>query len=1160
MSINLTDEIEVKTKKGKLGAAKQIFLEGDSTSLQKAHEDNQAHFDTLDNRSSQMEESIKSLSVTGGASVADAVTYDNTTSGLEAVNIKAAVDELAYKNRSQDSEIAKKANSEEVTSQMQTEQTRVNGELAKKFNSENITQESGEAEYKVMSQKAVSDKLSDLALKTPYDLGNIVSATKATAVNKDYFIWLRIPIDQGQKFSIKIDGEEGLIERNLINVYGVEEHDILVELAMSVNCIDYTNTFISPKTFRGIRIGRSSSGVLKEGNITLTVSCAPFYTKEETEAQLKNVQSQTEKDFVQRLEKKINKEDIVQELGESDDKILSQKALNKYLDEKVSTKEIGLSKSSTVAAIQGSTYNNYVKLSIKKGDIFTIKISGESGLLDRDLLGIVMANYNGGYDVLETNINYTNFSKTYIAGKDYLNIQISKKSVATANGDITLVVDNYKFVNRELDFDYSQSKGVVKPITFSPILSMSIWDMAAIGDSWTQGSISFPQDDGSILWKGGAKYSWVRCFSKINNSEATNYGRGGAKTEDWIRGYWNGGAFGYTKNDREEKFKVNIKPYYFIFLGINDANNAVAVGSYDDVDADDFTNNNNTFYGNYYGIIQRIKSLNNDAYIFIITVPDFAQKKCEENGYNDAIREIAKRMSSKRVYLLDMQKETVLYSDMIKEKYTLGGHLKVGSYIWFAYLIMELVNNCIKNNIDEFDKVATQKVIGNVSSKTPDTFYVSTTGDDNNEGTASKPLQTVNKALELGASQIFLKPGIYYQSIDLSKAKSNVYISNADSHEKVVFRPKDYILSNTEEQVNNYTKVYKITLPSIFVYKTENIFIFQEGVKSGLISEAERLPQQRGVQYRLDNTVIRKCDSSTLSDALGEIEESADYKWFYNSEDKCVYLSRPQEISEANPITYSNGSTLFTGISHTTVLEISNIETMYLRFNIDNSNKAFVADCAAKYIFGGGAFTWMDATNVRFERCEAAVAYSGTNGDGFNGHANKTGDAFAKTCVATLVDCWAHDNNDDGYSDHERAEMNIYGGLYEYNGNTGVTPSYGSHCVCHNVYSRNNYSGFFYTGNTASDEGGANGQLLCYNCVADGNKGRGGYETGFRVGGNGNSMKLVNCKSINNKIGYACESDSRIELIDCGAYNNSTDKKDDTGSWSCISTTSMQNT
>lgn len=82
----------------------------------------------LDNRSSQMEESIKNISVTGGASVAEAVTYDNTTSGLESVNVKGAVDELQ----------------------------------GSKIDKTSILQEIGEAEDKVMSQKSVSDKLSDL--------------------------------------------------------------------------------------------------------------------------------------------------------------------------------------------------------------------------------------------------------------------------------------------------------------------------------------------------------------------------------------------------------------------------------------------------------------------------------------------------------------------------------------------------------------------------------------------------------------------------------------------------------------------------------------------------------------------------------------------------------------------------------------------------------------------------------------------------------------------------------------------------------------------------------------------------------------------------------------------------------------------------------------
>lgn len=163
MSINLTDEIEVKTKKGKLGAAKQIFLEGDTTSLQKAHEDNQAHLGTLDNRSTQIEESLKNIAATGGASDANAVFYDHKASGLTAINVKGALDELAINDRHQDIEISKKANSADVTSQIQIEQNRVNTELSKKFDKTSVVQELGESEDEVVSQKVVSTRFNDLS-------------------------------------------------------------------------------------------------------------------------------------------------------------------------------------------------------------------------------------------------------------------------------------------------------------------------------------------------------------------------------------------------------------------------------------------------------------------------------------------------------------------------------------------------------------------------------------------------------------------------------------------------------------------------------------------------------------------------------------------------------------------------------------------------------------------------------------------------------------------------------------------------------------------------------------------------------------------------------------------------------------------------------------
>ena len=168
MSINLTDELLAKTKKGKIASAKQVFLEGDQKNLQQ-----------IGDKTHQLEDAIKDITVTGGASTANAVSYNNETSGMTALTAQGAIDELAAKNTLQDAEISKKANSSDVTSQMQAEQNRVNAELDKKFNSENIEQESGYAEDKVMSQKAVSTKLSELS-----NAVNTTVFTKSEDANK----------------------------------------------------------------------------------------------------------------------------------------------------------------------------------------------------------------------------------------------------------------------------------------------------------------------------------------------------------------------------------------------------------------------------------------------------------------------------------------------------------------------------------------------------------------------------------------------------------------------------------------------------------------------------------------------------------------------------------------------------------------------------------------------------------------------------------------------------------------------------------------------------------------------------------------------------------------------------------------------------------------
>ena len=133
MSINLTDELLAKTKKGKIASAKQVFLEGDQENLQQISE-----------KTHQLEDAIKDISVSGGASTATAVSYNNETSGMTAVTAQGAIDELASKNKEQDAAIGTKAEKSEVAT-----------ELDKKFDKENIVQEFGDSEDKVVSQFAL---------------------------------------------------------------------------------------------------------------------------------------------------------------------------------------------------------------------------------------------------------------------------------------------------------------------------------------------------------------------------------------------------------------------------------------------------------------------------------------------------------------------------------------------------------------------------------------------------------------------------------------------------------------------------------------------------------------------------------------------------------------------------------------------------------------------------------------------------------------------------------------------------------------------------------------------------------------------------------------------------------------------------------------------
>ncbi len=416
--------------------------------------------------------------------------------------------------------------------------------------------------------------------------------------------------------------------------------------------------------------------------------------------------------------------------------------------------------------------------------------------------------------------------------------------------------------------------------------------------------------------------------------------------------------------------------------------------------------------------------------------------------------------------------------------------------------------------------------------------YISPNGDDTNDGLSiSSPFATINHALELGRNRILLIGGKYEQIIDLSKATGrHIQIESVTRDSRPVFVDPDCVLVESATLENG---IYHATIDVSIT--SGNAWIYQDNVSdlTTTILDNERMPLQRGKSERCEDTKIEKCSSDNLSDALDEIANASTniYKWYLDG--TTLYFSAPSAPSAQNPICYSPGNGLFSNGDRSISLTINGIKCKYISLNVENLCDVSLADCQASNIFGWGAIGYSNTLNAKFLRCEASRCYNNGNGDGFNADVTNSGEAFAKHYSATLIDCWSHDNCDDGYSNHRHAESTIIGGLFEYNGKSGITPSYGEHCSCYNVYSRHNYSGFMCAGETEYAEGGKYTQLICHSCIAELND-RGGYYAGFVVKDNGNRMILIDCKSIGNTNAYYIGQTANAKLIDCTATGQQT--------------------
>ena len=426
-------------------------------------------------------------------------------------------------------------------------------------------------------------------------------------------------------------------------------------------------------------------------------------------------------------------------------------------------------------------------------------------------------------------------------------------------------------------------------------------------------------------------------------------------------------------------------------------------------------------------------------------------------------------------------------------------------------------------------------VDGNVDSNKVDSFiYIGTDGNDNNDGTYNKPFKTISKALSISNHVVF-KKGIYENiSIDLSQYKDRPVSIQGEIGGKTILMNRKILIDSPVSLYSNYNNVYSKAISEF----SNSTTIYQHLVndEDTKIIENEINSYQRGAHYRCDCTKIKKLtidsEHATLTSVLDYIEsEAANNRFYYIYSDGILYFSKPKEISNENCICQPNG--LCINAVGNKNIKISNLYFYYGAVSFINVTNANVEMCIAKYTSNWGCFYHNNSKNVKYVQCEAASNYYGSYGDGFNGDkTTKNDDDYESNII--LIDCWAHDNNDDGYSTHYGCNAEIWGGLYEHNQKAGITPAQGTHCIAHNVLSRKNINGFYYILDPTGQDDGINGNMECFNCVAESNSNDGFLCSGVK-GTIKNSILCVNCISIKNaNYGYQ----GNIRTLNCKASDN----------------------
>lgn len=214
--------------------------------------------------------------------------------------------------------------------------------------------------------------------------------------------------------------------------------------------------------------------------------------------------------------------------------------------------------------------------------------------------------------------------------------------------------------------------------------------VGVIGDSLSSGEFESHDEQGNIMYTDMYDYSWPAVLERITGTKYNNYSRGGMTAREYMQSWADANGF-WQRNQA-----------YIIALGNNDSFVfGHPLGSVKDVCPASPQNNADTFFGNMGKIISKLKTIEPNARIFVVT-PQLRGEACD----ND-IRYIASELNKlcakfDFTYLLDMTSYAPAYDAEMRKSFGLGFHPNPMGYYAYALMVGNYIDYVIRSNPKDF--------------------------------------------------------------------------------------------------------------------------------------------------------------------------------------------------------------------------------------------------------------------------------------------------------------------------------------------------------------------------------------------------------------------------------------------------------------------------